>query len=108
VGGLRAELRTLLLDARSLLEQPDNDFSWSSWEDAEAALREIDGLVAELDHGRAPPRLTLAVLFAPTGPIQEVSLSSGWAGEFLALATRCDAAIEAFYGSEPGDCQVAL
>jgi len=29
-------------------------------------------------------------LFAPTGPIQEVSLSSGWGQEFLELAERFD------------------
>lgn len=94
----RAELRAVLLDARSLLARPDNNFDWSSWEDAGAALREIDATVVELDHGSEPPRLTIAVWFAPTGPMQEVSLSSGWADEFLALATRCDEAMEAFYG----------
>jgi hypothetical protein len=31
-------------------------------------------------------------LFAPTGPIQEVSLSSGWGDMFLELAKRMDAA----------------
>jgi hypothetical protein len=30
-----------------------------------AALREVDGILAELDHGRAPPRLTGSVLFVP-------------------------------------------
>ena len=34
----------------------------------------------------------MAVLFLPTGPIQEVSLSSGWGDEFVALADRFDAA----------------
>jgi hypothetical protein len=33
------------------------------------------------------------VLFLPTGPIQEVSLSSGWAQEFLDLADRYDQAV---------------
>jgi hypothetical protein len=31
------------------------------------------------------------VLFAPTGPLQELSLSSGWADDFLKLASRFDA-----------------
>jgi hypothetical protein len=98
VDATRAELRAVLLDARSLLARPGNNFDWSSWEDAGAAFQEIDGALTELDHGRAPPRLTLSVWFAPTGPMQEVSLRSGWADEFLALATRCDAAMDAFYG----------
>jgi nucleotide-binding universal stress UspA family protein len=97
VGDARQELATILREARALLALPNNDFAWSSWADAGAALAEVDGLVAALDAGRLPSRLTVAVLFAPTGPIQEVSLSSGWADEFLALAARCDAAVEAAY-----------
>jgi len=33
-----------------------------------------------------------AILFLPTGPIQEVSLSSGWGNELVALADRFDRA----------------
>ncbi|HWE36399.1 MAG TPA: hypothetical protein VG406_07475 [Isosphaeraceae bacterium] len=47
----RAELRNVLLNARSLIALPDNNFDWSSWQDAGAALREIDGLVAMLERG---------------------------------------------------------
>ena len=32
----------------------------------------------------------MQVLFAPTGPVQEVSISSGWGEEFLTLASRFD------------------
>jgi len=95
----KEELAKVLREARSLLAHSGNDFSWSSWEDAGAALVEVDGLIAQLEAGRLPSRLTVSVLFAPTGPIQEVSLSSGWADEFLALAARCDAAVEAAYNS---------
>jgi hypothetical protein len=36
---------------------------------------------------------TLRFLFAPTGPLQETSMASGWAAEFLALAARFDDAV---------------
>jgi hypothetical protein len=91
------ELRDILLDARALIMLPDNCFDWSSWGDADAAVREIDGLIGVLQSGQSPSRLSISVLFAPTGPIQEVSPSSGWADEFLALAERFDAAEGAFY-----------
>jgi putative transposase len=48
----RAELRTVLLDGRSLIALPDNHFDCSSWQDAEVALRERDGLLAALEHER--------------------------------------------------------
>jgi hypothetical protein len=99
VDDARQQLANVLREARSLLALPGNDFAWSSWEDTGAALAEVDGLIATLEAGRLPSRLTVSVLFAPTGPIQEVSLSSGWADEFLALAARCDAAVEAAYNA---------
>jgi hypothetical protein len=99
VDAARQRLAGVLREARSLLARPGNDFAWSSWEDAGAALAELDGLIAALESGRLPPRLDVSVLFAATGPIQEVSISSGWGDEFLALAERCDAAVEAAYNA---------
>ena len=91
--GARA-LIEVLTQTRALLGRPDNDFTWSSWQDAEEALQEIDALLAIIEAGGLPPRAALGVLFAPTGPIQEVSLSSGWGDEFLQLADRFDSALE--------------
>jgi hypothetical protein len=93
----RSALLEVLAEARELLELPANNFDWSSWRDAEEALAEIDGLVAALESGRLPDRLSISVLFAPTGPMQEVSLSSGWGDEFVTLADRCDAALDHAY-----------
>ena len=94
------ELANVLREARSLLALPDNNFDWSSWTDTEAALDEMDGLIAVLETGSLPPQGSVSILFAPAGPIQEVSLSSGWGDAFVALADRCDAAVELAY-SEP-------
>ena len=88
----RHELVEVLRQAQALLALPDNDFTWSSWENSHAALAELERQVAVIEDGQLPQRLDLAVLFAPTGPMQEVSLSSGWAQEFLVLAARFDAA----------------
>ncbi|HEU0055275.1 MAG TPA: hypothetical protein VFQ39_18940 [Longimicrobium sp.] len=87
-----AALRALvdvLLEARTLLALPANRFEWSGWEDAEAALRELDALTAAVAGGRVPA----TILFAPTGPLQEVSIGSGWGDEFVALAGRWDDAL---------------
>lgn len=82
---------TVLAEIRELLAQPDNDYSWSSFLDNDAALEEIDAIVTEIQStGHAP--LMLRVLFAPTGPIQEVAISSGWGETFLVVADRFDVA----------------
>ena len=85
-------LLNVLDDVRALLALPDNDYSWSSFADAGAAQAELEGLRAGVAAGD-PDLFTLRVLFAPTGPIQEVSLSSGWGREFLAVADRFDAVV---------------
>jgi hypothetical protein len=80
-------------ETRELLADPGNDFTWSSWAGREDALREMDGILSSLWCGVLPKSLSMTVLYAPTGPIQEVSLSSGWGEAFLALAERFDEAI---------------
>jgi hypothetical protein len=89
----------VLWEAREFLARADNDFAWSSWKDAPAALREIDGIVSRIESGHMPKRSDIELLFLPTGPIQEVSVSSGWGQEFVELASRFDAAIELAYGA---------
>jgi len=85
----------ILRETRALLALPGNDFSWSSWIDADDALREIDALIALIESGAPWRPGGASILYAPTGPIQEVSLSSGWGDEFLTLADRFDEAIGA-------------
>ena len=82
----------VLVDARSYVARPGNDFSWSSWRSTEDALRELDAFIAQARAGRIDRPLDLETVFAVTGPMQELSLSSGWGKEFVALATRFDAA----------------
>lgn len=101
----REELVGVLLETRKFLERPGNNFDWSPWDDAVGALKEIDRRIAQLRAKELPERIDLVVLFAPTGPVQEVSLSSGWGDEFLTLANRADSAILAVYG--PGPQEIA-
>jgi hypothetical protein len=48
-------------------------------------------MMPRIEAGEEPDHLETQ--FIPTGPIQEVSVSSGWGKEFLALATEFDAAL---------------
>lgn len=85
-------LAAVLLAARELLSRSDNDFSWSGWPDQDSALAELDAIIASIHSGELPRPADISYLFAPTGPIQEVSLSSGWADEFLKLSELFDRA----------------
>lgn len=90
-----APLLDIFRRARALIERPDNDFGWSSWDGVEAARAEIDALIARLEHGELPAGRGMEVIFAPTGPMQELSLSSGWGQAFCDLADEFDAAVAA-------------
>jgi hypothetical protein len=83
-------LLAVMTAMRRLVALPGNDFAWSSWRDQRAALADMDRDIADLKQGAVPH---LSWLFAPTGPLQEVSLRSGWGAEFLALAARFDSEI---------------
>jgi hypothetical protein len=96
----RQKLVDVLREARQFLSRPNNDFAWSSWDDAPAALREIDGIIARIESGDMPKRSEVELLFLPTGPIQEVSLSSGWGQEFVNVANHFDTAIATAYGED--------
>ncbi|MFG5777357.1 hypothetical protein ACFIQF_09790 [Comamonas sp. J-3] len=74
-----------------LVSLPGNDFSWSSWRDAAHAQTELEGQIALLQTGALPNRQQLLVLFAATGPLQELAMASGWAEVYLQLAAVFDA-----------------
>jgi hypothetical protein len=95
-------LLDVMLEARRLIALGGNDFSWSSFIDQEAALEVIDAHIESLREGST----NTGVLFLPTGPIQEVSVSSGWGDEFVALAHRYDAAVATLQGHAVHLCAV--
>jgi hypothetical protein len=88
------QLVNVLEDTRSLLARPGNEFAWSSWKNQAAALEDMDRAIAKARNGQIA-KIALDLLFAPTGDIQEVSVSSGWGEEFHGVAARYDQAIAA-------------
>lgn len=89
-------------DAKLLLSRSDSSFLYSGWEDAAEANAEMDQVLGHLREGKVAA--VSAIYFLPTGPLQEVSISSGWGDEFVALADRFDAAMGA-PNDEPCPCQ---
>ncbi|MBS1724836.1 MAG: hypothetical protein JSS66_17985 [Armatimonadetes bacterium] len=86
----RERLKLVFEEALWWVGKPDNDFSWSSWAGREEACSELERSIASLKRGIVPQT---SLLFAPTGPMQELALSSGWSQEFNVLADAFDAAM---------------
>ncbi len=89
----RETLVAVLEDARALLARDGNDFSWSGWADRDQAIAELDLILDRLVAGLPIRPAAAVLLFLPTGPLQEVSISSGWGDAFIDLARRFDSAI---------------
>ena len=83
-------LQQILGAVLELVSLPDNDFSWSSWRDAAHAQGELEGLMATLQSGALPDLLQVSVLFAATGPLQELAMGSGWTDTYLRVAEVFD------------------
>ena len=95
----KQKLIEVLRETRVFLARPGNDFVWSSWPDAAAALPEIDRLISRISSDDFPSRDEITFPFLPTGSIQEASVSSGWGQEFLEISSRLDVVVEAVYGA---------
>jgi hypothetical protein len=103
---MNAALTTVLRETRDLLSRKGNDFSWSSWNDRQEAVAEIQTHLEQIERGDYSKLFDLEVLFAPTGPIQEASMSSGWAKEYLAVAERFDEEIKKLGAIRPSPNRV--
>jgi hypothetical protein len=88
----KLQLLSVLRETQAVLRRPGNDFAWSEWDNAQEALSMLDSHIAAIEQEDISRLSELSLLFAPTGSIQEVSVSSGWGEEFLGLAARFDKA----------------
>jgi len=83
------DLVYLLEAVIELLELESNDFTWSSWANASVAVSEIRMLIKRTNR-KIMDNKTLGVIFAATGPLQEVSFGSGWGDAFVKIADIYD------------------
>jgi hypothetical protein len=86
----REQLKAVLYETITAVGRDGNDFLYSGWDDARDAFAELGPLRHALDDG-CTDEAALATLFAPTGALQELAISSGWADEYARLADRFDA-----------------
>lgn len=82
----------ILKEARNFVLIEGNDFSISLWDGPEEAAAEINDLINRIAYGIPLDKTELGILFAPSSPLQELSLTGGWSSEFISLADRYDAA----------------
>ncbi len=85
---------SILQEVKRVIEHPGTDVVWTRYDSVEEAAEDISQHVERLRSGDLSKIEDLTLLFAPTGSLQEISISSGWSEGFLYLAARFDRAIE--------------
>ena len=75
---------------RYLLSQPATDVCWSNYNSADEVIKELDILEKGIASRDYTTVRRLISLLAPTGQLQEISISSGWGDEFLDIAASLE------------------
>lgn len=81
-------LLRILARCRELVARSD-DSDWSCM-DVPDMLHSLDAGLAAVGADSQPDINELTLLFFPTGPLQETSMSNDWSDEFLVLSSEFD------------------
>ena len=84
-------LLRVLARCRELVANSENS-DWSCIS-VPGILRSLDAGLNAVSAETRPDVDELSLLFLPTGPLQETSMSNGWTDEFLTLSSEFDALI---------------
>ena len=76
-----------------LISLPSTDICWSSYNSVNDAIEELEKLEKGIAKQDEKSINKLLFLLLPTGELQEISISSGWADEFLVIAERLETAL---------------
>ena len=78
---------------RNLLQYNTTDISWSRYSNIDEILLELATLENDIINMKPYAAEQLCFLLAPTGSLQEISISNGWGVEFCNIADSMENAI---------------
>ncbi|WP_435158906.1 hypothetical protein [Amycolatopsis sacchari] len=81
-------LADLVGDLLSILRTGLHDVTWSRYRAVEEVISDLEHLRERIDEGDPPARRELKLLCAPTGVIDEIAISSGWAETWTKLVGK--------------------
>ena len=84
------EFIAVLKVIRNIVDSPDIDLCWSKYDDLAELLKEIDFYIEQLGKHDGSILKDLSLFFAPTGSLQEISISNGWGEKFIELSMVFD------------------
>ncbi len=88
----RDELVALLERAKGHIDSSEESI-WAGLSPAESGM-DLTIAIEALRNNEAVDRDQLRMHFAPTGPLQETSMMSGWTDEYMEISSHFDALID--------------
>jgi hypothetical protein len=76
------------------ISSPETNILYSRFDTKDEVINELDTHIQRLQKEDFSKIEELIILFAPTGDLQEISISSGWGQLYLTLSERFDLAIK--------------
>lgn len=84
------EIRKILEEVLEIVKSDDTDIFWSCYNSVEDLVEDLYSLMDRLRRGDETAQEDVRLLFAPTGSLQEISISSGWGNQFVNIASKID------------------
>jgi hypothetical protein len=76
-----------------LLSLPTTDVIWSNYNSADEVIKDLEDIEKGLKRSDKNAVDRLYFLLAPTGSLQEISISSGWGNEYLEIAATLEKSV---------------
>lgn len=73
-----------------LIKLPRTNTLWSGWDTPSEAIHEFTQLLEKLENNDKTAIAELKIIFAPTGSLQDLAISSGWSDKYADLASEFD------------------
>jgi hypothetical protein len=86
------QLHEVLRDTKGLVERSEQTI-WEGLSPAEVAM-DLGIAISQIEKSESVDARHLKMLFAPTGPIQESALASGWTDDYMRLSSEFDSLID--------------
>lgn len=83
------KMRAIIYELKAKLT-PDTDLAWTRYRNVNEVTEMLDQFDERIQKHDTAALDELALLFAPTAPFQEISISNGWSEEFLNIAKLFD------------------
>lgn len=84
------EVIEVLEKVKEIIINYEMDLSYSDYESEKQLISDIDVYIAKLKSNDFSCNNKISFLFAPTGDLQEIAISSGWSDEYMKLAEVID------------------